>query len=162
MIKKIFVLLIALAFIGVSVPSALAAQQDQGQICGVAKDANQAPLPAGTTVRLRNAANGQVAGETKTDNQGGFCFAGLPAGNYIVEIVDGTGKIIGTSASIGLAAGAMVVSGISVASSVAGAAAAVAGGSFFTSTAGIVLLAGVGGAVVIGAIAATGDASSSK
>src|SRR5262249_21167528 len=55
---------------------------------------------ANYTVQLRNLATGQLAGTTTSASTGGFSFAGLEAGNFAVEVVNATGQIIGTSASI--------------------------------------------------------------
>jgi hypothetical protein len=125
---------------------------------------------ANATVHLRNLANGQLAGSTTSSTAGSFSFAGLQAGNYAVEVVNAAGQIVGTSASVSVAAGA-AVSGIAVSTSAAlagaaagGAAAAGAGAATAgISTAVIVTTAaaaaGVAGAV---AIAKKGDASPSR
>jgi hypothetical protein len=73
--------------------------QGTGQIGGVAKGSDQAPL-GGTRVQLRNVSNGQLAGTTTTNNLGEFLFTGLNPGNYVVEVVDAAGRIIATSASL--------------------------------------------------------------
>ena len=161
MLKRVVVLFAIAAFV-LAVPVYAA---DNGQICGTAKDQNQKSL-AGVTVQLRNSATGQLAGTTKSDDSGAFCFAGLPAGNFVIEIVDAAGRIIGTSAPVALTAAAMSVSGLAVSATAAGAvtAAAAGGGAggFFGSTAGILLLVGAGAVAVVGVVAATNDASASK
>jgi len=150
-----FTLVVALVLIGLPAPLAAAATpQANGQISGVAKGQDQRPL-ANTTVRLRNVANGQLVGATRTNTLGEFSFTGLGQGTYVIEIVDAAGKIIGTSAQISLAAGTMAVSGVAITATAAGAAAAAAaaagGGAFFASTAGVVVIvaagAGVAGAI---------------
>ena len=129
---------------------------------------------ANATVHLRNLANGQLAGSTTSSTAGSFSFAGLQAGSYAVEVVNAAGQIVGTSASIGVAAGA-AVSGIAVSTSAAlagaaagGAAAGAAAAGAGAATAGIstavivttaAAAAGVAGAV---AIAKKGDASPSR
>ena len=109
---------------------------------------------AKTSVRLRNLANGQIAGTTTTNALGQFSFAALPQGDYMIEVLNAAGEIVGTSATISLAAGA-VVSGVTVAASaVAAAAAAGAGASFFGTTTGLVTIAAAGAAVAAVTVAA--------
>lgn len=55
-------------------------------------------------------AKGEPAGQVKSMSgqsapDGAFSFAGLSPGNYVVEIVDAAGKVVGTSASLSVAAG---------------------------------------------------------
>ena len=127
-----------------------ASAQDLGSVAGTAQDANNA-IMSGVKVQLRNADTGALVDTTTSAANGGFSFTGLPAGNYVVEIVNASGQIVGASASIAVTAGA-TITGITVAASAAGAAAAAAAGgfaAFFTSTAGILT-----GIAVIGAVAA--------
>ena len=147
----------------------LFAAQGTASLAGTATSSSGQSV-ANATVHLRNLANGQIAGTTTSSTTGSFSFAGLQAGNYAVEVVNAAGQIIGTSASIGVAAGA-TVTGIAVSTSAvlagaaaAGAAAAGAGAATAgISTAVIVTTAaaaaGVAGAV---AIAKKGDASPSR
>lgn len=150
-------------FVMVAVVLALALGADAGQgtgrISGTARDAQNRVL-ANTTVQLRHVDTGQLAATTRTAGDGRFEFTGLNPGNYVVEIVDTGGKIVGLSPSTALAAGG-VVSGLAVAASAAGAAAG-AGTAFFASTGGILVLAGAGIALTAGVIALTQDASASK
>ena len=131
--------------------------QGTGKISGVARDAQNQVLP-GVKVQLRNVDTGQLVATTKASASGAFEFTGLNPGNYIVEIVDDSGKIIGLSPLTALAAGG-AVTGLMVS---AAAAAAAGGGAFFASTAGILLLVGLGAGVTAGVIAATNDASGSR
>jgi hypothetical protein len=142
----------------VPVPSALAAGARQaasaGSLSGTAARAGGRAM-ANATVQLRDIATGQIAATTTSSAGGQFTFAKLPAGNYMVEVVDASGRIVGTSASILVAPGAAVI-GVTVTGSAAGA--AVAGlttGSFFASTAGVVTLAAAGAAVAGVTVAAT-------
>ena len=158
--KRFFVFVLVVALIGIGIPTPLASAglpQGNGQITGNAKGSDGKPM-ANTPARLRNVANGQLAGTTYTSALGDFGFTSLNPGNYIVEVVDTAGRIIGTSAQIALAPGTLVVGGVGITTTVAGAAGAAtaaAGGSFFKSTAGVVLLAAAG-AGVVGAVVATG------
>jgi hypothetical protein len=113
------------------------------------------------TVQLRDLATGQLVSTTKSKDDGAFIFTGLPAGNYVVEVVNATGQIIGTSASISVAAGA-TITGVTVSATAAAAlgtaaGATAAGGTAaaggFSTTAVVIttvaVAAGVAGAVVI-------------
>jgi hypothetical protein len=155
--KRILVLTIVLALSVLGI--AMAAQQG-GSIEGTAKDSNQNPLAA-VKVQLRNVDTGALAGSTSSSSTGAFSFTGIAPGNYVIEIVDAAGKIIGVSSSISVAAGA-AITGVTLAASAAGAAAAAAAaggaGSFFTSTAGLLLL----GAVAAGTAAAVVVASNAS
>jgi len=151
----------------------LFAAQATASLAGTATSSSGQSV-ANATVHLRNLANGQIAGTTTSSTTGSFSFAGLQAGNYAVEVVNAAGQIIGTSASIGVAAGA-TVTGIAVSTSAVlagaaagGAAAGAAAAGAGAATAGIstavivttaAAAAGVAGAV---AIAKKGDASPSR
>ena len=152
MTKRILLVLFAALFVATA-----AYAQGTGSISGNTVSA--------VKVQLRNVDTGQLVGSTQSAADGSFSFSGLNAGNYVVEIVDASGKVIGTSASMSLAAGG-VISGVTVAASssgaVAGAAAAGGLGAFFTSTGGILVLVGIGAGVTAGIIAATNDGSPSK
>jgi hypothetical protein len=137
-------LVVALVLIGLPAPLAAAATpQANGQISGVAKGL------ANHTVRVRNVATGQLVATGNTNAEGAFTISGLTQGNYVVEIVDAAGKIVGTSSQISLTAAAMTVSGVSIGAAGAAAAAAAAGGAgaFFASTAGVVLIVAAGAGV---------------
>lgn len=156
MMKRIatFVLVLVLG-----VAAAAAAQT--GSITGTARNADNT-AQAGVKVQLRNVDTGALVGSTQSAADGTFTFAGLPPGNFVVEIVDASGKIVGVSAAITVTPGASIT-GISVAATAAGMAAAVGGGftSFFTSTAGILTgLALVGG--IAAGVVVLNDASASR
>ena len=154
-------------------PMPRAQAQSNASLSGTATNATGQPV-ANATVHLRNLATGQLTGTTTSSAMGSFSFAGLEAGNYAVEVVNAAGQIIGTSASISVAAGT-TVTGVAVGTSAAlagaaaggaaaaGAAAAGAGAATGISTAVIITTvaaaAGVAGAV---AVAKRGDASPSR
>ena len=134
-----------------------------GQISGRAFDLMGGQLGR-VAVRLRNLGSfdGALAGTTLSGAAGDFSFSGLRAGNYVVEVGNAAGQIIGTSRVIPLMAGQMIAGGIgiavaaeseSVAAGQAGAGAAAA--SFFTSTLGIVITAAIITGVVFGVYEAT-------
>jgi hypothetical protein len=142
-----------------------AAAQAAGSISGTASAQGGAPL-GNMTAQLRNLGTKQLVGTTTTTAQGAFSFAGLNPGQYMVEIVNSQGAIVGTTSAISLSPGAMVASGVAVtatAGAIAGGAAAAGGlGSFFGTTAGIVTAVAVVGGVTAGVIAAQGSASPSR
>jgi len=157
-------LAVALALVSLPMPLAAAARpQGPGSISGTATGGDKQPL-AKYTVRLRNA-TGQIAGTQTTNDAGAFSFTGLTPGTYTVEILDAAGNIIGITTPISLTTGAMVISGVALtataatAAGLAGAAAAGGLGSFFSSTAGILLIAGAGAGITAGVITATGSPS---
>jgi hypothetical protein len=155
-------LVMALGVVGTPV-GALAAAQQGGTLKGIAQGADQKPLP-NYTVQVRNVANGQIAGTTTSTAAGSFSLEGLAAGNYVIEIVDAAGKVVGLSSSISIAAGASVT--VTVSAPAAGALLGATGGglSLFglgpLATIGVISAAGV--ATVAGVVVAKKDASPSK
>lgn len=156
--------LVVMAIVLVMASPLFALAQGTGSISGTAQNA-QNQVYSGVKVQVRNVDTGALAGSTTSGANGAFSFTGLNPGNYVIEIVDATGKIIGVSSSMALAAGG-AISGITIAASAAGAVAAAAAagglGAFFTSTGGILVLAGIGVGVTAGIIAANDDASPSR
>ncbi len=162
MVKRVAIVTVAIV-LGLALMAD--AGQGTGRIAGTARDAQNQVLP-NVKVQLRNVDTGQLVATSRAAGDGRFEFTGLNPGNYVVEIVDDDGKIIGLSPSMALAAGG-VISGVMIGATAAGAlagAAATAGGlgAFFTSTGGILLLAGVGAGVTAGVIALTNTASPSR
>lgn len=145
--------------------AAAAGGQETGRISGTAT--SEGRVAPRVTVRLRNVQSGQLVGATTTDDAGVFTFTSLPASTYVVEIIGVSGAIIGTSAAISLAVGAMAASGVSVTvaagAGAAGGIAASSSGGFFTSALGIkVVLAAVTGGIIATVIAVKEDASPSR
>lgn len=131
-------------------PARHAGQAQGASLAGTATSSTGQTV-ANATVQLRNLATGQLAGTTTSSATGTFSFAGLQAGNYAVEVVNAAGQIIGTSASVAVAAGA-TITGVTVTASAAalgGAAAAGAAGGGAAAT-------GISTAVIITTIAAAG------
>ena len=159
--QKLLASLLCAALVIALAPISFAQPTNNGQISGTATIGGKPATNA--TVRVRNVDNGQIAATGKTNGQGQYSFSGLPAGNYVVEVVSDDGSLLGTSARVALVAGAMVASGVGVAASAAaiGAAGAVVGGSFFTSTAGIITMVAIGTGVAAGIVVAN-DASPSQ
>lgn len=163
--RRVLTFVLMLATAGPLQPFAAAAAAQTpagGSLTGTANGPKSQPIPS-VKVQLRNADTGQLASTTTSSATGEFSFTNLPAGNYVVEVLDGAGNIVGTSASIAVAAGA-TASGVIVtataASMAAATAAAAAGGSFFTSTIGLVTLAAAGAGVAGVTAAANRNAAS--
>lgn len=160
-------LTVAIATIGMPVVSFAAGPRTSGmpgQVAGTARTEVGTPI-ANATVRLRNTGTNQVAGTATTAANGEYAFKNVPAGNYVIELVDSNGAVIATSAPVSLAASESVT-GVALNATVGkagvGAVSGAGGGAFFTSTAGILLLVGAGGGLVAGIIGATAQKSPSR
>src|SRR6185295_994995 len=105
------------------------AAQATGEIDGTAQNSAGQTLP-NYTVQLRNLQTGQIAGTATSDAAGSFSFAGVSPGNYMVEVLNPSGLIVGSSAAIPVAAGAVATVTVSTtaAAAIAGAAAGGAAG----------------------------------
>jgi hypothetical protein len=143
---------------------AAASQQGGSQVSGTARTSTGTPV-GNATVRLRNTGSGEIAQTARTNARGEYSFAKVPAGSYVVELVDGSGAVVATSVPVSLV-GTESVTGVALttAAGTAGVGAVAAGGAghFFTTTKGILLLAAVGGGIVAGVVGSTGDKSPSK
>jgi hypothetical protein len=161
MVKRIAVLVMVLA-LGFAI--AANAGQGAGKVAGTVRDAQGQALP-NAKLQLRNVDTGQLVATTRAGANGAYEFTGVNPGNYVVEIVDDSGKIVGLSPATALAANGAItglIVSVSASGAVAGAAAAGGAGAFFASTGGILLLVGLGAGVTAGIIAITNDASPSK
>ena len=138
------------------------AGQATGSIAGTVRDAQGQPLPS-VKLQLRNIDTGQVVATTRAGSDAAYQFTGIVPANYVVEIVDDSGRVLGLSVASSMAANG-AITGLIVALSSTGAAAAAAGGlgAFFASTGGILLLVGIGAGVTAGVIAVTNNASPSR
>jgi hypothetical protein len=176
MAKKLFAVMTILAVVLMSVPVSIFAQVQprNGVINGTAMGPKGEVL-ANTRVQLRDMKSKQLVGTTTTNAQGRYEFTNLPPSDYVVEIVDRDGAIIGTTALISLTPAAMTAAGVTVTATAAGAiaagaaagtagAAAAAGGAgaFFGTTAGILTAVAIAGGVTAGVLAAKDDASPSR
>lgn len=138
--------------------------QETGSLNGIAQGADRAPL-RNYTVRVRNVADGQIAGTTTSSGAGEFAFAGLQPGNYVVEVVDAAGQVVGLSPTLGVTAGAAMSVTINASAGGAITAAAASGGFslFGLGTIGsvaVITAAGVAGVTAV--VATRGDASPSR
>ena len=153
--------LIAVLVLSMAVPAsravAAAPHDGAGSITGSAR-AISARNAANATVRLRNLTTGEVVGTTVTDATGTFSFAGIEQGNYVVELLDGAGGVVATSAPVALTGAD--VTGVALGGTQAATAAA-GSSSFFGSTIGIITLAAAGAAVAGVTVAANRTTASS-
>lgn len=108
-----------------------AAAQPQTVIGGTVLNPSQATISgtvatpggqpaANTVVQARNLVTGDIAGSTPTATGGQFALNVNP-GSYVLEVVDATGQIVGTSSFISAAAGSAVTATLTAASGVLGA-----------------------------------------
>jgi hypothetical protein len=153
------ILVVTVAALPVRVTASPRAGGDQtapqaGSVSGVARGSDQSLL-ANQRVQLRNLENGQVASSTTSGPAGTFSFPSLAPGNYVVELVDEAGKVVGISSSVSVAPA--VAASVTVTASATGAVAAAAAGG-----AGILGLGSLTSIAVISAAAITGTAVAYK
>jgi Carboxypeptidase regulatory-like domain len=152
--RKSFAVFVMVAVVTGSTPILA---QEQGTLSGVAQNADKAPLP-NYRVHVRNANTGTLAGSTLSNQAGQFTFTALQPGNYVVELVDATGKVVGLSPSLTVAAGATVT--VTVGATAAGALSAASGGGLSLLGLGplaSVAVAGAASAAAVTAVVATRD-----
>ena len=160
--RRVTAVVLSAALLLNAAPLFAAPQGQGGTLNGTAQNAQGQNL-ANYTVRVRNLATGQISGTTISGATGQFSFVGLNPGQYVVEIVNQAGTIIGTSSAVSVAAGATVSITVGATAAAAAAAAAAGGTGFLASTAGIITVAAVGAGVAGVVIAANkGTASPSR
>jgi hypothetical protein len=169
--RRILALTLALAIVSLGVPStsSAAGQQVQaaavnGRVSGVVKESSGDPA-ANRGVRLRDALKGPTLATSRTNGAGAFSFDKVPAGTYIVEVINDRGGVIAVSESLTLNTTSMLADGVVIVLGSDKAAAAIlaaGGGSFFSSTAGMLILAAAGTGAIVAIVAATRDKSPSK
>lgn len=160
--RKAVVVLMTLALVTMAWPAAAVAAQQQGTggVQGTARSAAQQPL-GNTTIQLRNATTGQLSGSATSNAAGEFTFSGINPGNYVLEIVDQAGNILGT-ATVSVTAGAVTTATIAAtAAGVAAVAAGTAGGlaGLFTGTS-LLVITGVAAAGITTVVVATRNTAS--
>jgi len=163
MLKRVLAAVLTFAVV-VSANPVIFAAEVAGQITGVAMLPSGEHLP-GQVARLRSLDEGQVAATTTTTGSGGFSFAGVKAGSYIVELVS-NGTVVGTSAPVMLTSRTVSATNITVTAAAAPAAAlgplGALGGSFWTSTFGMITVAALAAGVTTAVVVTKDDASASK
>ena len=133
-----------------SVRAAKAQGIQTGMLRGVARDAKGQNL-AGSKVRIRHAGNGSVSAEATTDGSGAFSVPGLAPGNYMVEVLNTVGQVIGLSPAVEVGGG--LTASVSITATAIGTVASVG------ATAGGLSLLGLGTAASLGVIAAAATAA---
>lgn len=84
-----------------------AATPSRATLSGIVQGSSGQPLVNYRT-QLRNVLTGLLVARTTSSAAGSFTFPGLNAATYMVEVVDSTGQVIGTSGVTPVAAGANV------------------------------------------------------
>jgi hypothetical protein len=92
----------------------------------------------------------QIAGSTTTTADGTYTFS-VPGGQYVVELVDASGTVVGTTAAISVTPGATVTANVAASSGPGAAPGAAAGGRKFPLAAviGVAAAGGVAAAVAV-------------
>ena len=78
--------------------------RNSGTVTGTAWHRNNTPV-SHALLRLRNGTDGQIVARTRADAAGRFTFAEVAAGNYIVELVDESGRVLGVGQMFNLGPG---------------------------------------------------------
>lgn len=154
-----FLLILVLAIPAAPFVRTIVAQGEAvASVAGTASSASGETL-INATVQLRDLATGTVSGTTTSSSTGAFTFAAVNPGNYVIEVLNAAGQVVGTSASIAVEAGA-VVTGVTVTATAAAVAASAAAAGVGTIVAVTSAAAAAG---VVGIAAASGqDASPSR
>jgi len=132
------------------------AQAEAASVAGTATSSTGETL-INATVQLRDLATGTVSSTTTSSSTGAFSFAAVNPGNYVVEVLNAAGQVVGTSASVSVAAGA-VVTGVTVTATAAAVAASAAAAGVGTIVAVTTAAAAAG---VVGIAAGTGQEAAS-
>ena len=135
--------------------------QATGVISGTAMSSTGQILP-NATVPLRNLYTGQIAGLTTSDAAGSFRFVGVNPGTYVVEVVNHTGTVAGSSGPLAVIAGATATVSVRAMPAAAFGGQATTGQSHGVRTAVIITtIAAAAGIAAAVAIANNGDDSTS-
>jgi len=132
-------------------------------ISGTALRADLRPLPA-ATVRLRQFDTTSIVGSVTAGPSGEFAFPPVQPGNYMLELLDFSGRVIGTVPPFAVSGTPITVSVVASGSGVKAAAAAVGGFSLFGlgPAATLAVLGAAGAAAVTAVVSTKSDASPSK
>jgi hypothetical protein len=135
------------------------AQTESGSVAGSATSSTGQVL-ANVTVQLRDLSTGTVSGTTRSSSTGSFSFAAVTPGNYVVEVLNAAGQVVGTSASISVAAGG-AVTGVAVSATAETVTAEAAGTTSIRTIVAVTSAAAAAGVLGIVAVG-QGDASPSR
>jgi carboxypeptidase family protein len=153
------VIALAISVASLDVYAARPGQDELASLSGTASDSSGHAL-ANANVQLRNVSTGQLVGNATTNGTGQFSFPSLPAGSYLVEVVDQSGQILATSGSVVVSPG-WAVSGVSV-TSYKETTAAPATHRMLTSPHAMIIMGAAAAAGIGVAMAAGGTASASQ
>ncbi len=164
MLHRVLAVVLSLTIV-LSANPILFAASAAGQITGVATLGSGEHL-AGQVARLRSVDQGLVAAVTLTTGSGAFTFSDVDAGSYLVELVS-NGSVVGTSTLVTLTSRSMKAENVMVTATAAPAAALsplalLGGGSFWTSTFGMITVAALAAGVTTAIVVTKDDASASK
>jgi hypothetical protein len=136
--------------------------QPAGTMTGVARG-NHLQSLASVNVQLRNFDTGGLVATTTTTAAGTFTFPALPAGNYIAEVVDAAGKVLGVGAPVSLPAGGTATTSV-IALAIGPAASTASGFSFLGMgpVTSMTILGAAAAASVTAVVATRPDASPSR
>jgi hypothetical protein len=137
-------------------------QKEFATLTGETTTATGARLP-NHKVRLRHVSTGKVTAETVSNGSAAFAFTEVAPAQYLLEIVNAAGQVIGVSSVIPVSAGSTVF--VTIAAKAAGAIAAASGGvSLFGlgSTASAAVLAAAGAVAATAVIVTRREASVSR
>jgi len=150
----------AISVASLDVSAARPGQDELASLSGTASDSTGHAL-ANANVQLRNVSTGQLVGNATTNGMGQFNFPSLPAGSYLVEVVNPSGQIVATSGSVVVSPG-WAVSGVSVTSYKETTAAAPSAHHMLTSPHALIIMGAAAAAGVGVAMASGGTASPSQ
>ena len=144
-------------------PLATLAAQEPTRLAGTAYQTNLQPL-AGAEVQVRSLHTGRQVASTVSSQTGEFAFVNLAPGSYVVEIVDGSGRLLGMTGPLTLAtAGKLNISVVAVS---AGAVSTGEGAGFSLFGLGpvtsLAVIGAAGAAAVTAVVATRQDASPSR
>jgi hypothetical protein len=117
------------------------------------------------TVRLRSVTSGELLRVTTSGPSGDYSFPEIPAGNYVVEMVDSTGRIVGMTAPFRVEGStAPTISIIATSTSAAMTSSASAGVSLFGLGPAVTaaVLGAAGAAAVTAVVSTRAEASPSR
>lgn len=142
---------------------ARASQQDSIALKGRAFTTRLQAFPD-ARVQIRDLKTGLLVNSTTTNPTGEFAFENLKPGDYIVELADGSGNVLGMSAPFTL--GAARIASVSVVAVAPGAVTTGAGAGFSLFGLGpvssVAVLGAAGAAAVTAVVATRQDASPSR
>jgi hypothetical protein len=75
-------------------PGVMTVVRHRGTVTGTAWNRDNTPV-SHALLQLRNVTSGLIAARTRADAAGRFTFSEVASGNYIVELIDESGRVLG-------------------------------------------------------------------